>query len=362
MRKNEGAAGWSAQHKMTIYMPDVTRDERFIEFDNMQVTVNSLVCFPLLNNGTTEAVICLSHSKKNAFADNIVYILEILKFNIGSAIGNIRLADQIRSTNTHLNETNENLHKTLLELYTTQLNLANAESFSGLKMLTSGIAHEFNNIFAGIVGYSELAKIQQDPDSIKRYINSILTLSSRATDVIQKLHAFSSRSTGAHVFLNISKEINAIIDLIKPVIESAGLKLHKKLRPVSDTKGDIHQISQVLLHLISNAIDAMEPGGRLAITTEEKSGWIECIIEDTGSGIQPSIIENIYTPFITTKGVLGGGNKPRVGLGLPIVQNIIKKHYGEINIFTTVNKGTKVVIRLPSSAHDTRRDSAELQK
>ncbi len=102
------------------------------------------------------------------------------------------------------------------------------------------------------------------------------------------------------------------------------------------------------MHLIANARDAMEEnGGILKIRTRTVRSTVEIIFSDTGKGIEELIIKNIFNPFVTTKGPLGGGSQPGKGLGLSVAYGIIKSHNGDIKIASDAGSGTTVSVNLP---------------
>ncbi len=104
---------------------------------------------------------------------------------------------------------------------------------------------------------------------------------------------------------------------------------------------DPQQINQVFLNLTRNAIQAMPQGGELKVALKSSKESIQIIFEDTGVGIPPENIKNLFIPFFTTK-------EEGSGLGLPICQKIIKAHGGTIQIESILQKGTKFIITLPS--------------
>jgi signal transduction histidine kinase len=103
---------------------------------------------------------------------------------------------------------------------------------------------------------------------------------------------------------------------------------------------DPGQIRQVLINLFKNALEAMPEGGELAVTVEVQGDYLVVAISDTGSGITPEDLQNLFTPFFTTK-------QEGTGLGLTIVRGLISQHQGDISIDSQVGRGTTCTIRLP---------------
>jgi len=342
-----GAAGWAAEQKKIIYIPDAALDKRFVTLADSHVDIQSIACLPLLNGDTLEGAICLSHSKKNAFSGNIINLLNILMHDIGSAIGNMKLVETLKEKNRSLQQLNEKLHKAWRELHRTQQFIINSEKLSGISILAAGIAHEFNNILAGIVGYGELGLLQPEINEMKKNIRSILKVSDRASDIIKKLLAFAGRGKMKKSMVNLNNEIETILDFVNPEFEKAGIVIRTHLGAIPRIPGDINHLAQVMLHVISNARDAMESGGTLTITTRKSARWVEMLFEDTGTGIEQEALDAVFNPFMTTKGALGSGAQQGSGLGLSIAYGIVRSHNGEISIESGTGRGTKIAVRLP---------------
>jgi two-component system NtrC family sensor kinase len=144
-------------------------------------------------------------------------------------------------------------------------------------------------------------------------------------------------------FLSINEVIKDIAPLLSyhkmPISKIEIIKnLAKKLPKV---KADLHQLQEVFLNLTINACQAMPEGGKLTLKTvslEDK--FVEIRISDTGAGIAPQNLKNLFMPFFSTK-------KDGTGLGLSICYNIIKSHNGSIDVDTELNKGTTFIIKLP---------------
>src|SRR5439155_6042995 len=117
------------------------------------------------------------------------------------------------------------------------------------------------------------------------------------------------------------------------------------------------KINQVVLNLVTNAIDACPPGSKVTVGTRVAADGVEIIVSDTGSGIDPAIREKIFDPFFTTK-PQGKGT----GLGLSISYGIVQGHGGTIDLESTVGKGTRLVVRLPRKPSRAARDDKETRR
>ncbi len=349
-RMGVGAAGWAAQNKKIIYIPDVTKDTRFFEGFEQKVKISSLICVPLLNQDNVEGVLNLSHSSVNAFPKRNLNFLNILMKSIGAGIGNIRLFNEYTEANSSLLKANQDLQNTLNDLHETRKVILNSEKLSGIRVLAAGIAHEFNNILAGIYGYSELSLLNKNPYEIEANIKNILKLSDRGTEIVENLLTFAGKSKISKKTININTILKRLIKIIRPEFDNLGIALKEEYGKLDQIRCDSNQISQVFVQLMANAKDSMVEynGGTISIITSQKKDLIQVNIVDTGKGIEPEILENIFDPFVTTKGAFGGGIPERHGLGLSLAYGIIKEHGGDIKIVSQPSNGCKVTVLLPS--------------
>ncbi|MCP3925243.1 MAG: response regulator [Desulfobacterales bacterium] len=232
--------------------------------------------------------------------------------------------------------------------------LRQSQKMEAIGTLAGGIAHDFNNILYPIMGYTEMAldDLKKDSD-LHSNMEEILKASKRAKDLVLQILAFSHKSEQEKKPIKIQyvlKEalkllrasIPATIDIIQTIENDCGFVL-----------ADSTQIHQIVMNLCTNAFHAMEDSGgtlKVSLVMEkniEFSGIISkevlvLTVEDTGVGIESSIIERIFDPYFTTK-EFGKGT----GLGLAVAHGIVKSSGGEISINSTIGVGTKVRIIFP---------------
>jgi CheY-like chemotaxis protein len=137
--------------------------------------------------------------------------------------------------------------------------------------------------------------------------------------------------------------------LVERELVKLNIRIERRFEPVPPTICDVGQISQVLLNLITNARDAMaeDGGGIITVELSQNDTHIELAVSDTGCGIAPHLLDQVFQPFVTTKGALGGSTTPGTGLGLAISYGIIESHGGTIAVRSQVGHGTTMTVRLP---------------
>jgi len=236
--------------------------------------------------------------------------------------------------------------------------LLQSQKMEAIGQLAGGIAHDFNNILTTILGYSDLALLKiHNTETLKDYINYILTAARRAVGLTGGLLTFSRRQIVKLKPLNV----NDVVDTMRGILARLLTEDIELKTEISDidliVMADETQLSQVLINLATNARDSMPNGGKIFIGTRKfvmdddfvsqnvfgrKGDYVQISFSDTGSGIEKGMIDKIFEPFFTTKEVGKG-----TGLGLSIVYGIIKEHKGFINVYSEKEKGTTFNIYIP---------------
>jgi PAS domain S-box-containing protein len=244
--------------------------------------------------------------------------------------------------------------KDITERKKMETQLIQAERLSAVGTLAYGIAHEFNNILAGILGNAEFGMGNDDPQEMRECFQIIMEGCDRAKNITNSLLAFSRRHETKKQRADVTPAVETILGLVERELEKHNIKVVRKFNPIPQIVCDLGELSGVVLNMITNSRDAMRPkGGTLTIEIGEKDDNIEMIFTDTGCGIPDSIKSKIFEPFVTTKGALGQSEIPGTGLGLFLSYGIISRYHGEINVQSKVGKGSKFTIRIPISKNQT---------
>ncbi len=234
------------------------------------------------------------------------------------------------------------------ELKKIQANIVLMEKIASLGKLSAVVAHEINNPLSGILTYASLClKMLQNPsstdqgESITRYLTVIKDETKRCGEIVKNLLIFAKKDFGKWTEESLHKIIQISIALVKHNMEIKELELVQELAEGDDTLYcDASGIQHVIVALFMNAIEAMSKGGRLKIQTEFINPQeVRITVSDTGSGIPPDILPNIFEPFFSTK--------ESTGLGLAVVYRIVRQHDGKIEVESKVNEGTTFRIYLP---------------
>jgi two-component system, cell cycle sensor histidine kinase and response regulator CckA len=225
--------------------------------------------------------------------------------------------------------------------------------------MVSGVAHDFNNLLTGIVLCSDLLLAGLEKSSrLRRYAEEIRTASAQSAGMIQHLLAVARQQRLEPTLLSFNQVIASMRDLLTRLIgENVELltELAEDLRPV---RIDPAEAEEVILNLVLNARDAMPGGGRVMLSTRNRSAGIgehspaslfhpalmELVVRDTGTGMDAETRARVFEPFFTTKRSGKG-----TGLGLATVYRVVKRAGGTIEIESEPGKGTRIIIRLPAA-------------
>jgi PAS domain S-box-containing protein len=236
--------------------------------------------------------------------------------------------------------------------------LRQSQKMEAMGTLAGGIAHDFNNILGAILGYGELAYQHSAPGSaLRRYLDNVMHAAGRAKALVDRILGFSRSGLGERVPVNVQSVIEETLELLAASLP-AGIRLEKTLAAGDAAViGDATHLHQVVMNLCTNALHAMERGGVVSVVLERvelgeqrslsrgtlsPGAYVRLVVSDTGTGIAPAVLERMFDPFYTTKGVGEG-----TGLGLSLVHGIVAELEGAIDVATRPGEGTKFEIWLP---------------
>lgn len=208
--------------------------------------------------------------------------------------------------------------------------------------LAAGVAHEIRNPLGLIRNYCYVLKTMDDQNVRDKAIEQIEKAVDNSGLIINNLLDFSRIPSHDAQHVDIEDHIKSLMILNKNIIKKKNINVHIVCPEEVHTILLTQSLDMILINLISNATDAMQENGELTIAVTKNEGSFEIEVKDTGAGIDPGIIEEIFNPFFTTKGGSGG-----TGLGLYIVYNEVKKMNGEITVESTVGEGTCFSLTLP---------------
>ncbi len=243
---------------------------------------------------------------------------------------------------------------------------ARADKLRALGQLASGVAHDFNNSLAAILGRAQLLRRQIHDPALVRNLDIIQTAAEDAAATVRRIQTFARKSPVKEFeLLDVGDLLNDAIEITRTRWENEarlrGLEYDVKLEAENGhiTYGSASELREVFVNLIVNAVDAMPRGGKLLITCRRTGTRLQLEFSDNGMGMPEDVRQKIFEPFFSTKGAHG------TGLGLSVSYSIMERHEGSISVTSETGKGTTFTIDLPavvaeSSLADVLKTSAEL--
>jgi two-component system NtrC family sensor kinase len=230
------------------------------------------------------------------------------------------------------------------DLRRTQEQLLQSEKMSAVGQLISGVAHELNNPLTAILGYTQLLETEELEPRVRDFIGKLHKQAQRTQKIVQNLLSFARQQKPRRLHVDLRTVMEDTIALRDYDLKANNIMLQRDFdAALPAVVADPHQIEQVYLNIINNAVDAMLEsghGGSLNIRIYGENGHVVSEFLDSGPGISDP--KHAFDPFFTTKGVGKG-----TGLGLSICYGIVKEHGGEISAENVASGGARIKVRLP---------------
>ncbi|MDQ1522827.1 MAG: hypothetical protein QOE47_751, partial [Pyrinomonadaceae bacterium] len=234
---------------------------------------------------------------------------------------------------------------------------AESEKMRSLGQLSAGVAHNFNNALAAVLGRTQLLLRSVTDERHRRSLEVIETATQDAAEIVRRIQTFARRATPAQFNkVSLAALVTDAVQLTRTSWEDDA-HVHGLRYEVTFTneagaddlvEANATEVREVFVNLIFNALDAMPAGGRIELREERRGAWLVVEVRDTGEGIPPEFHDRIFEPFFTTKGSQGSG------LGLAVSYGIIKRHGGTIEArnatataTTAADGGTVFTIKFP---------------
>ena len=257
--------------------------------------------------------------------------------------------DEQKKLIQQLSENNERLTEEIKAREQLEEELIKAERLRALGEMSSGVAHDFNNILGAILGRAQLLLERVKNADVRGGIEIIEKAALDGAETVRRIQEFTRLRVDSSSFvpLDINQVINDAIEFTRTHWQKESeawgrpIDMQCDFGIVPKMMGDPSGLREVFTNLIINAVDAMPKGGVIRMATEAEGNFVVVRVQDSGIGMSMEVQKRTFDPFFTTKGTRGSG------LGLSICYGIISRHRGEIVLDSKVGKGTSFVIRLP---------------
>jgi len=241
---------------------------------------------------------------------------------------------------TTFNTMSQQVKDLVAAIRSAQENLVRTEKLYALGEFSTGLAHEIKNPLTSIKMLIQRSEEQKEPlegEDLEVIVEEL----DRIDYTVSRFLRSARQSEISFTDTDINGLIEDVLAITGPKIEKSGIHIKRELdKTLMPLQVDGNSIKQILINGILNALQAMDSGGELTLSTSLVDGALQCTITDTGSGISKENLKHIFDPFFTTK-------KDGTGMGLAVAWNIAQQHGGRLDITSRENKGTSLLLTLP---------------
>ena len=320
-----------------LYVPDLEAGEDSVRSRLRGSGFRSLVRVPIYIDGQLAGLFTASCERAGAFSPAQIEILEAVAPHVSAALRNARLYEQVE--------------RSFQELSNAQGHLVQAEQLRVLGEMASGVAHNFNNVLGAILGRAQMVRARTGDPLIARELGVIEQAAMDGAATVRRLQEFTRlRTDHEFVPVDVSQVGRDALALTrtwwKDRAEERGVS-YGILTDLAEgvwAEGQDHELREVAVNILLNAIEAMPNGGSLYLASRVADGQAVLEVTDSGVGMSEEVQKSMFHPFYSTKGPGG------TGLGLSIAYGIMQRHQGKIDVTSRRGAGTTVRISLPASS------------
>ncbi len=231
------------------------------------------------------------------------------------------------------------------ELLESQKRLVRSERFAAIGEAAAYVSHEIKNPLMVIGGLARQVERKVEEDStLKQKLQIIQNETQRLENFLGDLRDFTRPAVPAKQEIDINEVIHEVDNLMAGEAKNQGITLVEHLEPkLPPLQADPNQMKQVLLNLVKNSLEALEPGGQVILASGAQDNQVWFSVQDTGGGMSPEVLENIFNPFFTTK-------EKGTGLGLAVINKIVSDHHGTVTVKSSPDQGTTIRVQLPCAS------------
>lgn len=332
LKPGQGLSGWVAETGVGLISNHSENDPRSVQVPGTPVEPESLISAPLIWSGEVLGVITLRNNTGKEFVQEDLEILTIFARHAADAIENAKLY--------------EKLEKAYEDLSATQERLIMAEKLKALGEMAGGVAHDFNNILATVLGRTQLLLKKIDSPDMNKELAVIESAALEGRRTVRRLQDFthvSSRSQFTNIDLN--EIVSEAVENTRPSWKATALRegitinLHQNLRQIGQIEGSYSELKEAISNVILNSAEALPEGGNIWVETGEIGDKIYVRITDDGIGMDEESKNKMFFPFFTTKEWKGSG------MGMAVAYGILFRHQAEISVESEPGKGTEFIFK-----------------
>lgn len=313
------------------------RDREGCEDDPLRMAgLRGCLVLPVRRGEQTVAALYLADREAREFTPDQVGAARVLASLIGLGMESHRLHGESRVTFEGMLSAQEQLVQT--------------EKARAVGAMAGGIANEFNNLLAVVLGKTQLMLARTPEGPMREGLGAVEEAAWRAADIMRRLQGFAATSMDdATASVDLTAVVQDAVALTRPVwkdeaeAKNVRIEMAMSLDRVPPVDGQAGALREAVMNLILNAVDAMPRGGRLGLTTRRVDTGVELQVSDTGEGMPDEVRRRIFDPFFTTRA------PHRTGLGLSVVHGVVDRHRGSVRVRSEAGGGTTVTLWLPAA-------------
>ena len=264
----------------------------------------------------------------------------ILFFVVSSFVGHIsEVAEEGRRNASRLVASHEEWKERVVRLAIEQ------DKMAAVGLLAAGVAHEFNNLLAGIQGYADLARMG---DVGKDELLDLVSQQCRqAASIVRDLLSFSRRRGGDPEPVDVSEAVDQVLRLVRKELAARNIDVERRMDSTPCVEAEPGAIERTVFNLVTNAIVAMDRDGKLTLELLARNGNVCLRVADRGPGMSPDTLARAFEPFFSTRPAEENGVARSTGLGLAVSKRLVERCGGRIEIESRMGVGTEVTVTLP---------------
>jgi signal transduction histidine kinase len=226
--------------------------------------------------------------------------------------------------------------------------MVQAERLAAIGQTIAALSHHIKNILQGLRSGGEILDMglaEKDEALLGKGWKIVQKNQGKIADLVMDMLSYSKDREPLIEEADLNALVRDVLELVEGRRKESGIRVQSKLDLLPPAQVDAQGIHHALLNIVGNAFDAVEerPDPRVGVATglEADGAWVRILVVDNGGGIPPEKLQDIFRPFVSTKGAKG------TGLGLPVSRKILREHGGDILVESTAGKGSRFILRLP---------------
>jgi signal transduction histidine kinase/ActR/RegA family two-component response regulator len=338
LQPGEGITGGVASSGVGEIVNKAEDDPRAVDVPGTPEELSSLLCVPLFARDRVIGVVTLVRigPERRFFVEEDLELATLFAAQCSAAITNARMYEQVKLG--------------FDELRATQNQLVQSAKLNALGEMAGGVAHDFNNILAAILGRTQLLLRGASDPEVRRQLQVIEQAALDGASTVRRVQEFTRLRQDEHFEpIDVNQVIRDVVEFTRPAWQTnakkrgVSVEVRMFLDALQRISGNASELREVFTNLILNALDAMPWGGLILVTSEDVGSAVIVRVRDTGVGMDEETRARVFDPFFTTKPVKG------TGLGLSVAYGIVTRHHGSITVESQAGTGTEFLMRFPSS-------------